>query len=213
MEAPLVPAGRGGFPRHPSRLFLSPTGLNFCLALSDESANVIYIRWSVRCSVRCDNSTAASAIRALRDPNNVAGEDMGAVSTETIPALERGDVFGCRLERSQSSNDTAPVSLTASPPDALVSAKLQLAETDAVAIARAERIIADAQTTARDIIAEAERAAQDLVARAIKIQAEADRALDDAKSKAVCIQKRAQAALALAENIAEGRRLIDALSG
>jgi hypothetical protein len=55
MEAPLVPAGRGGFPRHPSRLFLSPTGLNFCLALSDESANVIYIRWSVRCSVRCDN--------------------------------------------------------------------------------------------------------------------------------------------------------------
>jgi hypothetical protein len=66
MEAPLVPAGRGGFPRHPSRLFLSPTGLNFCLALSDESANVIYIRWSVRCSVRCDNSTAASAIRATR---------------------------------------------------------------------------------------------------------------------------------------------------
>jgi hypothetical protein len=65
-----------------------------------------------------------------------------------------------------------------SPPDALVSAKLQLAEADAVAIARAERIIADAQTTARDIIAEAERAAQDLVARAIKIQAEADRALD-----------------------------------
>jgi vacuolar-type H+-ATPase subunit H len=133
-----------------------------------------------------------------------------------MPALERGNVFGRRLERSQSAtnaNDTAPVSLTASPPDALVSAKLQLAETDAVAIARAERIIADAQTTARDIIAEAERAAQDLVARAIKIQAEADRALDDAKSKAVCIQKRAQAALALAENIAEGRRLIDALSG
>jgi vacuolar-type H+-ATPase subunit H len=149
-------------------------------------------------------------------PNNVAAEDMSAVSTETMPALERGDVFGRRLERSQSAtnaNDTAPVSLTASPPDALVSAKLQLAETDAVAIARAERIIADAQTTARDIIAEAERAAQDLVARAIKIQAEADRALDDAKSKAVCIQKRTQAALALAENIAEGRRLIDALSG
>ena len=45
----------------------------------------------------------------------------------------------------------------------------------------------------------------------MKIKAEADRALDDAKSKAVCIQKRAQAALALAENIAEGRRLIDAL--
>jgi hypothetical protein len=55
----------------PLSLFLSPTGLNFCLALSDESANVIYIRWSVRCSVRCDNSTAASAICALRDPNNV----------------------------------------------------------------------------------------------------------------------------------------------
>ena len=69
------------------------------------------------------------------------------------------------------------------------------------------------QVTARAIIAEAERAAQDLVARAVKIKAEADRALDDAKSKAVCIQKRAQAALALAENIAEGRRLIDALGG
>ena len=51
------------------------------------------------------------------------------------------------------------------------------------------------------------------VHRAVKIKAEADRALDDAKSKAVCIQKRAQAALALAENIAEGRRLIVSLSG
>ena len=108
---------------------------------------------------------------------------MGAVSTETIPALERGDVFGCRLERSQSSNDTAPVSLTASSPDVLVSAKLQLAETDAVAIARAERIIADAQTTARDIIAEAERAAQEIVARAVKIKAEADRTLDDLRAR------------------------------
>jgi vacuolar-type H+-ATPase subunit H len=157
-----------------------------------------------------------SAILALRDHNNVVGEDMGAVSTETIPAIERGDVFGRHLERRQNAtnaNDTAQVSLTASPPDALVSAKLQRAETEAVATAHAERIIAEAQTTARDIIAEAERAAQDLVARAIKIQAEADRALDDARSKAVCIQKRAQAALALAENIAEGRRLIVALSG
>jgi hypothetical protein len=47
----------------------------------------------------------------------------------------------------------------------------------------------------------------------VKIKAEADRALDEAKKKAVCIQKRAQAALALAENIAEGGRLIDALAG
>jgi hypothetical protein len=45
----------------------------------------------------------------------------------------------------------------------------------------------------------------------VKIKAEADRALEDAKSKAVCIQKRAQVALALAENIADGRRLIYAL--
>ena len=44
-------------------------------------------------------------------------------------------------------------------------------------------------------------------------EAEADRTLDDSKSKAACIQKRAQAALALAENIAEGRRLIDPLRG
>jgi hypothetical protein len=161
-------------------------------------------------------SYSVSAIRALRNPNNVAGEDMGAVSTDTIPALERGDICGRRLERSQSAtkaNDTAPASLSALPADALVSAKLQLTETEAVATAHAERIIADAEATARDIIAEAERAAQDLVARAIKIKAEADRALDDARGKAVCIQKRAQAALALAENIAEGRRLIDALSG
>jgi hypothetical protein len=45
----------------------------------------------------------------------------------------------------------------------------------------------------------------------VKIKAEADRTLEDAKSKAACIQKRAKAALALAENIAQGRRLIDAL--
>src|SRR3984893_8380878 len=62
---------------------------------------------------------------------------------------------------------------------------------------------------ARDILAEAERAAQDIVASAVKIKAEADRALDEARSKAVCIQKRAQAALALAENIAKSRRMID----
>jgi hypothetical protein len=43
-----------------------------------------------------------SAILALRDHNNVAGEEMGAVSTETIPTIERGDVFGPCLERSQS---------------------------------------------------------------------------------------------------------------
>src|ERR1700730_17774037 len=103
--------------------------------------------------------------------------------------------------------------LLPSPADALVSAKVHLAEADAVATVRAERerIIAEAQATAHDIVAEAERAAQDILARAVKIKAEADRALEDAKSKAVCIQKRAQAALALAENIAEGRRLIDAL--
>jgi cell division septum initiation protein DivIVA len=72
---------------------------------------------------------------------------------------------------------------------------------------------ADARAAARDIVAEAERAAQDIVTRAVKIKAEADRMLDDAKSKAACIEKRAQAALARAENIAEGRRLILALSG
>jgi hypothetical protein len=47
----------------------------------------------------------------------------------------------------------------------------------------------------------------------VKIKAEADRALDEAKSKAACIQKQAQAALELAENIAKGRRLIEALTG
>ena len=87
------------------------------------------------------------------------------------------------------------------------------AEVEPLAHAERERIIAEAQATARDIVAEAERAAQDIVANAVKIKAEADRTLDEAKKKAVCIQKRAQAALALAENIAEGRRLIDALAG
>jgi hypothetical protein len=52
-----------------------------------------------------------------------------------------------------------------------------------------------------------------LLPNAVKIKSEADRALDETKKKAVCIQKRAQAALALAENIAECRRLIDALAG
>jgi hypothetical protein len=37
------------------------------------------------------------------------------------------------------------------------------------------------------------------------------RTLEDAKSKAACTKKRAQAALALVENIAQGRRLIDSL--
>ena len=72
-----------------------------------------------------------------------------------------------------------------------------------------QRLIAEARAMARDILAEAERAAQDIVASAVKIKAEADRALDEARSKAVCIQKRAQAALALAENIAKSRRMID----
>ena len=88
-----------------------------------------------------------------------------------------------------------------------------MAEAVAIAHAERERIIAEAQATARDIVAEAERAAQDIVARAVKIKAEADRALDEAKSKAACIQKQAQAALELAENIAKGRRLIEALTG
>src|ERR1700730_6496405 len=95
--------------------------------------------------------------------------------------------------------------------DTLAAAKTELAavEFDAPVHAERERIIAEAQATARDIVAEAERAAQDIIANAVKIKSEADRALE-AKKKAVCIQKRAQAALALAENIAEGRRLIDA---
>jgi vacuolar-type H+-ATPase subunit H len=145
---------------------------------------------------------------------------MGIVSTDTIAALERTGIFIARLEGSESATkapEAAPANLTLerSPADALAATKTDFAATEAVAIAHAERarIIAEAQATARDIVAEAERAAQDIVARAVKIKAEADRALDDAKSKAVCIQKRAQAALALAENIAEGRRLIDALGG
>jgi hypothetical protein len=132
------------------------------------------------------------AIRALRNLFPVA-EDMGTRAAEAA----------------------APADLTVErlPADALAAAKTLLPVAEAVAIAHAERerIIAEAQATARNIVAEAERAAQDIVARAVKIKVEADRALDDAKSKAVCIQKRAQAALALAENIAEGRRLIDAL--
>ena len=107
---------------------------------------------------------------ALREPNTVAGEDMGPVSTDTMPALGRGDVFGPGLERSQSAtnaHDAAPASLIPSPADALVSAKVHLAEADAVAIVRAERerIIAEAQATAHDIVAEAERAAQDILQR------------------------------------------------
>ena len=85
------------------------------------------------------------------------------------------------------------------------------AEVEALAHAERERLIAEAQATACDILAEAERAAQEIVARAVKIRAEADRAPDDAK--AVCIQKRAQAALAPAESIAKGRRLIDTFGG
>jgi vacuolar-type H+-ATPase subunit H len=147
-------------------------------------------------------------------------EDMGAVSTDTMHALECNDVFVARLEGSQNATkacEAAPENLTLerSPAYALAAAKTPLAAAEVVAVVHAERerIIAEAQATARDIIAEAERAAQDIVARAVKIKAEADRALDDAKTKAVCMQKRAQAALALAENIAEGRRLINALGG
>jgi parvulin-like peptidyl-prolyl isomerase len=61
------------------------------------------------------------------------------------------------------------------------------AEVEALAYAERERLIAEAQATARDILIEAERAAQEIVARAVKIKAEADRALDDAKSKSVTI--------------------------
>ena len=99
--------------------------------------------------------------------------------------------------------------------DALPATRDQLAtaEVDSLGLGERERLITEACATARDIVAEAERAAQDIVARAVKIKAEADRLLDGAKSKAACIEKRAQAALALAENIAECRRLILALSG
>ena len=161
------------------------------------------------------------AIRALRNLFPVA-EDMGTVINDTIAVLERPRGFVARLEGSESATTrapeaAAPADLTVErlPADALAAAKTLLPVAEAVAIPHAERerIIAEAQATARNIVAEAERAAQDIVARAVKIKAEADRALDDAKSKAVCIQKRAQAALALAENIAEGRRLIDALGG
>jgi vacuolar-type H+-ATPase subunit H len=78
--------------------------------------------------------------------------------------------------------------------------------------AERERILAEAHATARDILTEAESYAQDIVAKAVKIKAEADRVLEDANRKAVGMHKRAQAALALAENIAEGRRLIDVLT-
>jgi vacuolar-type H+-ATPase subunit H len=147
-------------------------------------------------------------------------DTMGAVSTDTMPALGRGDVFVARLEAAGSATKpregaAANLTLDRSPADALAATKTPLAAAEAGAVVRAERerIIAEAQATARDIVAEAERAAQDIVASAVKIKTEADRALDDAKSKALCIQKRAQAALALAKNIAEGRRLIDALGG
>jgi vacuolar-type H+-ATPase subunit H len=186
------------------------TGGNLRLALSARWTRIVHVG---------SYGYSVSAIRAFRDLIRVA-ENMGAVSTDTMPALGRSDAFVARLEGSGSATkarEGAPANLTLdrSPADALAAAKTQLAAAEAGAVVRAERerIIAEAQATARDIVAEAERAAQDIVASAVKIKAEADRALDDAKSKAVCIQKRAQAALALAENIAEGRRLIDALGG
>ena len=110
---------------------------------------------------------------------------------------------------------TANLMLDRSTAYTLAAAKTDLmaAEVEALAHAERERIIAEAQATARDILAEAERAAQDIVARAVKIKAEADRALDEARSKAVCIQKRAQAALVLAEKLAESRRMIDTFGG
>ena len=90
--------------------------------------------------------------------------------------------------------------------------ELATAEVDPLGLDERERLIAEARAAARNIVAEAERAAQDIVARAIKIRGEADRMVDDAKSKATRIEKRAQGALALAENIAECRRLMLALS-
>jgi hypothetical protein len=144
---------------------------------------------------------------------------MGTISTDLMPVLERTEICVARHEATEGTTkerEAEPANITLGKPssaDALAAAKIQLAvaETDAIAHTERERIIAEAQATARAIVAEAERAAQDIVARAVKIKDEADRALDEAKSKAVCIHKRAQAALALAENIAEGRRLIDAL--
>jgi hypothetical protein len=99
--------------------------------------------------------------------------------------------------------------------DALSAAKTEPAAVEFESSVHVDRqcLIAEARAMARDILAEAERAAQDIVASAVKIKAEADRALDEARSKAVCIQKRAQAALALAENIAKSRRMIDTLGG
>jgi vacuolar-type H+-ATPase subunit H len=104
--------------------------------------------------------------------------------------------------------------LERTPADALAPTRAELAtaEVDSQGLDERERLIVEARATARNIVAEAESAAQEIVARAVKIMAEADRMLDDAKSKVTRIEKRAQAALALAENIAEGRRLILALS-
>ena len=136
-----------------------------------------------------------------------------------MPAVNGGEVFVVRLGRTENATN-ARESAPANPMPELaadisdtVKTQLVAAELEALGHAERERIIAEAQATARDILAEAERAAQEIVARAVKIKAEADRALDDAKSKAVCIQKRAQAALALAESIAKGRRLIDTFGG
>jgi vacuolar-type H+-ATPase subunit H len=147
------------------------------------------------------------------------GGRMGIVSAP-VSALERPDVCIAGHEESggvTKERDTALTGLACGeqwPTDALSTAEPQLAVADKRDIAHAERerILAEAHATARDILAEAESAAQDILARAVKIKAEADRVLEDANRKAVGMHKRAQAALALAENIAEGRRLIDVLT-
>jgi uncharacterized protein YjcR len=145
---------------------------------------------------------------------------MGIVSTPTVSTLERAEVCKAGHEESGGATKDRDAALTEWtygerwPRDALSNAGRQLAtaDTDGMAHAKREQILAEAHARARDILAEAESAAQDILAKAVKIKAEADRVLEDANSKAVCMHKRAQAAVALAENIAQGRRLIDVLT-
>jgi vacuolar-type H+-ATPase subunit H len=143
---------------------------------------------------------------------------MGPFQPPVVSTLEGADVCMATYEESggvSKERDTALRECAERwPTEALSTAEPQLAmpDTGGVSHAERERILAEARGTARDILAEAESAAQDILARAVKIKAEADRVLEDANRKALCMHKRAQAALALAENIAEGRRLIDVLT-
>ena len=143
---------------------------------------------------------------------------MGIVSAPAVSTLERPDVCMAGHEESGGASkerDTALRDLSCGerwPTEALREPQPATADTVGVSHAERERILAEAHGTARDILAEAESAAQDILARAVKMKAEADRVLEEANRKAVCMYKRAQAALALAENIAEGRRLIGVLT-